>query len=115
MRLQEAKYINKSLLALGRVIARLVAHENHIPYRDSKLTRLLQNSIGGNSRTALVVCLSPAQWNAQESLTSLRFGMTASKIQNTATVNETIPESELESALNDAVLRVHKNQRACVS
>jgi len=61
-RLEEAKFINKSLSALGNVIKSLTdANKCHIPYRDSKLTRILQESLGGNSKTTLVIAVSPAQ------------------------------------------------------
>ncbi|RWR87681.1 kinesin-like protein KIN-1 [Cinnamomum micranthum f. kanehirae] len=73
--LEEAKTINKSLSALGNVISALTNGKvNHIPYRDSKLTRILQDALGGNSRTALLCCCSPSSSNASESLSTLRFG-----------------------------------------
>ncbi|KAK7821513.1 kinesin-like protein kin-1, partial [Quercus suber] len=77
--LEEAKMINKSLSALG--IA------NHIPYRDSKLTRILQDALGGNSRTALLCCCSPSVSNASESLSTLRFGARAKHIKASPRVN----------------------------
>ncbi|URD74114.1 KISc [Musa troglodytarum] len=71
--LEEAKSINKSLSALGNVINALTAGKlNHIPYRDSKLTRILQDALGGNSRTALLCCCSPSPSNVSESLSTLR-------------------------------------------
>ncbi|KAL0464505.1 UNVERIFIED_CONTAM: Kinesin-like protein KIN-1 [Sesamum latifolium] len=74
--LEEAKTINKSLSALGNVINALGSpgKGNHIPYRDSKLTRILQDALGGNSQTALLCCCSPSPSNATESLSTLRFG-----------------------------------------
>jgi hypothetical protein len=85
-RLEEAKSINKSLSALGNVINALTTKGNkstmHIPYRDSKLTRLLENSLGGNSRTALVLACSPSSWNEMETLSTLRFGNRAKQIEN---------------------------------
>ncbi|TYI57774.1 hypothetical protein E1A91_D11G305400v1 [Gossypium mustelinum] len=81
--LEEAKTINKSLSALGNVINALTcgspAKANHIPYRDSKLTRMLQDALGGNSRTALLCCCSPSPSNASESLSTLRFGASEEK------------------------------------
>jgi len=85
--LEEAKKINTSLLALGQVIEALSHKRKHVPYRDSKLTRLLQNSLGGNARTAIIISASPHAHNAAETLSALRFGARASKIQNTASVN----------------------------
>ncbi|XP_057502776.1 kinesin-like protein KIN-1 isoform X1 [Actinidia eriantha] len=83
--LEEAKTINKSLSALGNVINALTcgtpSKANHIPYRDSKLTRILQDALGGNSRTALLCCCSPSPSNALESLSTLRFGARAKHIK----------------------------------
>ncbi|KAL6857168.1 hypothetical protein ACP4OV_018550 [Aristida adscensionis] len=73
--LDEAKTINKSLSALGNVINALTTgKQNHVPYRDSKLTRILQDALGGNSRAALLCCCSPSPSNAAESLSTIRFG-----------------------------------------
>ncbi|XP_048542937.1 kinesin-like protein KIN-1 isoform X1 [Triticum urartu] len=73
--LDEAKTINKSLSALGNVINALTtAKPNHVPYRDSKLTRILQDALGGSSRAALLCCCSPSSSNAPESLSTIRFG-----------------------------------------
>ncbi|KAG8046352.1 hypothetical protein GUJ93_ZPchr0008g13685 [Zizania palustris] len=82
--LDEAKTINKSLSALGNVINALTTGKpNHVPYRDSKLTRILQDALGGNSRSALLCCCSPSASNAPESLSTLRFG-TRTKLIKTA-------------------------------
>lgn len=73
--LEEAKNINKSLSALGNVISALAeGTKSHVPYRDSKLTRILQESLGGNSRTTIVICCSPASYNEQETKSTLMFG-----------------------------------------
>lgn len=81
--LNEVKKINSSLLALGNVINALTdGKSTHIPYRDSKLTRILQNSLGGNSVTSLIVTLSPAKINESETLSTLRFGSRAKFIKN---------------------------------
>ncbi|GFP92449.1 kinesin-1-like protein pss1 [Phtheirospermum japonicum] len=81
--LDEAKTINKSLSALGNVINALssAGKANHIPYRDSKLTRILQDALGGNSQTALLCCCSPSPLNASESLSTLRFGARAKHVK----------------------------------
>ncbi|KAJ6737539.1 CENTROMERE PROTEIN E [Salix viminalis] len=83
--LEEAKTINKSLSALGNVINALTcgpsARSSHIPFRDSKLTRILQDALGGNSRTVLLCCCSPSPSNALETLSTLRFGMRAKHIK----------------------------------
>jgi hypothetical protein len=71
----EAKNINKSLFALGKVTWALAdGSKSHIPYRDSKLTRILQQSLGGNSRTTIVLCCSPASDNEAETKSTLQFG-----------------------------------------
>jgi len=97
--LEEAKMINKSLSALGNVINALTESKTgqHIPYRDSKLTRILQESLGGNSRTTLIITCSPSPFNEQETLSTLRFGYRAKSIKNNAKINReyTVPELKL--------------------
>nr|CAH8851510.1 unnamed protein product [Trichobilharzia regenti] len=92
--LDEAKNINKSLSALGNVINALVEGSSHVPYRDSKLTRILQESLGGNARTTMVICCSPAGYNEAETKSTLMFGMRAKTIKNLVTVNEEITADE---------------------
>ncbi|XP_051493331.1 kinesin-like protein KIF17 isoform X2 [Apus apus] len=88
-RLKEATKINLSLSALGNVISALVDGRcRHIPYRDSKLTRLLQDSLGGNTKTLMVACLSPADTSYNESLSTLRYAHRAKNIKNKPCVNE---------------------------
>ncbi|XP_014807358.1 PREDICTED: kinesin-like protein KIF17 isoform X1 [Calidris pugnax] len=88
-RLKEATKINLSLSALGNVISALVdGRSKHIPYRDSKLTRLLQDSLGGNTKTLMVACLSPADNNYDESLSTLRYANRAKNIKNKPCINE---------------------------
>ncbi|CAJ0833902.1 2111_t:CDS:10 [Entrophospora sp. SA101] len=92
--LEEAKKINKSLSALGMVINALTdGKSTHIPYRDSKLTRILQESLGGNSRTTLIINSSPSSFNEAESLSTLRFGMR---------VNAELSPAELKALLKKA-------------
>nr|CAH8851519.1 unnamed protein product [Trichobilharzia regenti] len=86
--LDEAKNINKSLFALGNVINALVEGRPHVPYRVSKLTRILKESLGGNARTTMVICCSPAGYNEVETKSALMFGMRAKTIKNLVTVNE---------------------------
>ncbi|KAJ1520229.1 hypothetical protein ONE63_004439 [Megalurothrips usitatus] len=88
-RLKEASKINLSLSALGNVISALVdGKSQHVPYRDSKLTRLLQDSLGGNSKTIMVANIGPASYNYDESLTTLRYANRAKNIKNKPRVNE---------------------------
>jgi kinesin family protein 3/17 len=88
-RLKEASKINLSLSALGNVISALVDGKGqHIPYRDSKLTRLLQDSLGGNSKTLMIANIGPASYNYEESLTTLRYANRAKNIKNKPRINE---------------------------
>ncbi|XP_043196393.1 osmotic avoidance abnormal protein 3-like [Amphibalanus amphitrite] len=88
-RLKEATKINLSLSALGNVISALVdGKSKHIPYRDSKLTRLLQDSLGGNTKTMMVACLSPADNNYDETVSTLRYANRAKQIKNKPKINE---------------------------
>lgn len=87
-RLKEASKINKSLSSLGNVISALAENSPHIPYRDSKLTRLLQDSLGGNSKTIMIANIGPASYNYDETLTTLRYAHRAKTIQNLPVVNE---------------------------
>ncbi|GBG26792.1 Chromosome-associated kinesin KIF4 [Hondaea fermentalgiana] len=94
-RLQEGININRGLLALGNVISALGDDKRkvggkvgHVPYRDSKLTRILQDSLGGNSRTVMVACVSPADSNVEETLNTLKYANRARNIQNKPTVND---------------------------
>jgi kinesin family protein 5 len=101
--LEEAKKINKSLSALGMVINSLTdGKSTHVPYRDSKLTRILQESLGGNSRTTLIINCSPSSYNDDETLSTLRFGMRAKSIKNKAKVNAELSPAELKALLNKA-------------
>ncbi|NWS48005.1 KIF5A protein, partial [Probosciger aterrimus] len=86
--LDEAKNINKSLSALGNVISALAEGTKvYVPYRDSKMTRILQDSLGGNCRTTMFICCSPSSYNDAETRSTLLFGQRAKTIKNTASVN----------------------------
>ena len=90
MRLEEAKKINYSLLVLGNCIQSLTdLKSGHVSYRDSKLTRLLQESLGGNAKTSLIVTISPSSYNTEETLSSLNFGQRAMKVKNKPIINRT--------------------------
>merc|ERR1712023_591860 len=77
MHFREATSINKSLLALGNVVSALAAKKHHVPFRDSKLTRILEGSIGGNCKTVLLVCTSSEADHAHETVSSLEFASRA--------------------------------------
>ena len=100
-RLDEAKNINKSLSALGNVIHALTDKKavGHVPYRDSKLTRVLQESLGGNAKTSLIVTVSPRTAVAASTVTSLRFGCRAKFIRNTVNVNQVLSAEQLQLLL----------------
>ena len=88
MRLEEAKKINYSLLILGNCIQSLTSpNSKFVSYRDSKLTRILQESLGGNAKTSLIVTISPSGYNSEETLSALNFGLRAMKVQNKPVIN----------------------------
>ncbi|CAF1458254.1 unnamed protein product, partial [Rotaria sordida] len=96
-RLREATRINLSLSALGNVISALVdGRSKHIPYRDSKLTRLLQDSLGGNTKTLMVACISPAHDNYDETLSTLRYANRAKNIKNKPRINEDPRDAQMK-------------------
>lgn len=86
-RFAEGLSINKSLLTLERVINALVERHTHIPYRDSKLTHILQNALGGNSKTAMLATISPSLAQYQETLSTLQYAQNVKNIENNAVVN----------------------------
>ena len=102
IRLKEGININLGLLALGNVIS-VLGEDNplnkakHVPYRESKLTRLLQDSLGGNSHTLMIACASPADSNMEESLNTLRYADRARKIKNKPIVNIDPQAAELQA------------------
>lgn len=100
--LEQAKTINKSLSTLSLVIQSLVERKKgaHIPYRDSKLTRLLTDSLGGNSKTVLLLALSPAEGSVHETVSTLGFGARAKKMVNNATVNEEMTVGTYKTMVN---------------
>ena len=107
--LEEAKIINKSLSTLGMVINALTDGKSmHIPYRESKLTRVLTESLGGNAKTCLIITCSPSSYNESETLSTLRFGTRAKKIRNKPKINKevTVPELKLQIAKLEKMLVV---------
>ena len=110
--LEEAKKINKSLSALGMVINSLTdGKSTHIPYRNSKLTRILSESLGGNAKTCLIITCSPSSFNEAETLSTLRFGERAKKIKNEPKINKIETVGELKGQiekLNKQILNLQK-------
>ncbi|KAJ8412306.1 hypothetical protein AAFF_G00145730 [Aldrovandia affinis] len=105
-RLKEATKINLSLSALGNVISALVdGRSTHVPYRDSKLTRLLQDSLGGNARTVMVANIGPASYNVEETLTTLRYSNRAKNIRNKPRINED-PKDALLREFQEEIARL---------
>ncbi|XP_010896926.3 kinesin-like protein KIF3B [Esox lucius] len=105
-RLKEATKINLSLSALGNVISALVdGKSTHIPYRDSKLTRLLQDSLGGNAKTVMIATLGPSSKHYEESLTTLRYANRAKNIKNKPKINED-PKDALLREFQEEIARL---------
>ncbi|EME48975.1 hypothetical protein DOTSEDRAFT_40227 [Dothistroma septosporum NZE10] len=94
-RAAEAGLINKSLLTLGRVINALVDRGSHIPYRESKLTRLLQDSLGGRTKTCIIATLSPAKSNLEETISTLDYAFRAKNIRNKPQINQMVSKKTL--------------------
>jgi len=100
--IEETKKINYSLLVLGKCIQSLIDKKcNYISYRDSKLTRLLQDSLGGNARTSMIITISPSKVNLDESISSLMFGQRAMKVTNKPFVNVIVDYQALSIKLQD--------------
>eukprot|EP00927_Polykrikos_kofoidii_P015388 TRINITY_DN16830_c0_g1_i1.p1 TRINITY_DN16830_c0_g1~~TRINITY_DN16830_c0_g1_i1.p1 ORF type:complete len:802 (-),score=200.43 TRINITY_DN16830_c0_g1_i1:201-2498(-) len=104
--LKEATKINMSLSALGNVISALVdAKTSFIPYRDSKLTRLLQDSLGGNTKTVMCACIGPVDYNYDETLSTLRYAYRAKSIKNKPRINED-PKDAMIREFQDEITRL---------
>ncbi|QQP40267.1 Kinesin-like protein, partial [Caligus rogercresseyi] len=117
-RLKEATKINLSLSALGNVISALVdGSSSYIPYRDSKLTRLLQDSLGGNAKTVMVANIGPADYNYDETLTTLRYANRAKNIKNKPTINEDPKDAllrEFQEEISRLKSRLYGKQKGSV-
>ena len=107
-RFEESVSINRSLFALGNVISALGDEKRrkeitHVPYRDSKLTRLLKDSFGGNSKTLMVACVSPSDTNFEETLNTLQYANRARNIENKAVVNRDAKSAEVSMSWLDVL------------
>jgi kinesin family member 5 len=109
--LEEAKSINLSLTVLGKVISALNKKQPHVPYRDSILTKVLSQSLGGNSKTALVLTCSPSPANESETLSTLRFGTLAKTIKNKAIINTAITAMQYKELLEKAEIVIREKEQ----
>ncbi len=105
-RAKEAGEINKSLVALGRVITALVDKSAHVPYRDSKLTRLLRDALGGRCKTCIMATVSPASHSVEETLSTLEYAHRAKNIKNKPLMNGKIPKSVFMKELQNCIERL---------
>ncbi|KAJ6009001.1 kinesin-domain-containing protein [Penicillium canescens] len=105
----EAGQINKSLLTLGRVINALVDKSSHVPYRESKLTRLLQDSLGGRTKTCIIATVSPCQSNQEETISTLDYAFRAKNIHNRPQINIPVPKDTLLSELASEIENLKRN------
>ena len=108
-RTREAGSINKSLLNLSIVIREIINNKKQIPYRDSKLTHLLRDSLGGNAKTSIIAAVSPFDYNLSETISTLNFAQNAKKVKNHAVVNE-----ELSGAENMREMKILKKYNSVV-
>lgn len=108
-RLREAGTINQSLLTLGRVITSLVERAPHIPYRESKLTRLLQDSLGGRTKTSIIATVSPALCNLEETLSTLDYAHRAKNILNRPEVNQKLTKKTLIKEYTEEIEKLKKD------
>eukprot|EP01135_Chromosphaera_perkinsii_P007531 Nk52_evm15s913 gene=Nk52_evmTU15s913 len=111
-RAREAGNINQSLLTLGRVISCLVEHAAHIPYRESKLTRLLQDSLGGKTKTCIIATVSPAAVNLEETLSTLDYANRAKNIMNRPEVNQKLTKRVLIKEYTEEIEKLRRDLQA---
>ncbi|KAK4490507.1 hypothetical protein RD792_001187 [Penstemon davidsonii] len=115
-RLKEGCHINRSLLTLGTVIRKLSKGRNgHIPYRDSKLTRILQTSLGGNAKTAVICTMSPARSHVEQSRNTLLFASCAKEVTTNAQVNVVVSDKALVKHLQRELARLESELRSPLS
>ncbi|RWS15023.1 kinesin-like boursin [Dinothrombium tinctorium] len=112
-RAREAGNINQSLLTLGRVITSLVDKTPHIPYRESKLTRLLKDSLGGRTKTSIIATISPNVADAEDTLSTLEYAQRAKKITNKPEVNQKLSKKTLLREYTAEIERLRRDLAAC--
>ncbi|XP_038070916.1 kinesin-like protein KIF11-A [Patiria miniata] len=108
-RAREAGNINQSLLTLGRVITALVEHAPHVPYRESKLTRLLQDSLGGRTKTSIIATISPSICNLEETLSTLDYAHRAKNITNRPEINQKLTKRALIKEYTEEIERLRRD------
>lgn len=108
-RAREAGNINQSLLTLGRVITALVEHAPHVPYRESKLTRILQDSLGGRTKTSIIATISPALCNIEETMSTLDYAHRAKNITNRPEINQKLSKKALIKEYTEEIERLKKD------
>ncbi|XP_004607423.2 kinesin-like protein KIF11 [Sorex araneus] len=111
-RAREAGNINQSLLTLGRVITALVERTPHVPYRESKLTRILQDSLGGRTKTSIIATISPASLNLEETLSTLEYAHRAKNILNKPEVNQKLTKKALIKEYTEEIERLKRDLAA---
>ncbi|XP_028324559.1 kinesin-like protein KIF11 isoform X2 [Gouania willdenowi] len=111
-RAREAGSINQSLLTLGRVITALVEKRPHIPYRESKLTRILQDSLGGRTKTSIIATVSPSSSNLEETLSTLDYASRAKNIMNKPEVNQKLTKRTLIKEYTEEIERLKRDLAA---
>jgi kinesin family member 11 len=111
-RKREAGNINQSLLTLGRVINALTEGQPHVPYRESKLTRLLQDSLGGSTKTCIIATMSPASDCYEETVSTLEYAQRAKNIKNTPAINEKTTKRALMKEFNQEIEKLRSDLMA---
>ncbi|KAI9015182.1 P-loop containing nucleoside triphosphate hydrolase protein [Gaertneriomyces semiglobifer] len=114
-RAKEAGMINQSLLTLGRVINALVDRSPHVPYRESKLTRLLQDSLGGRTKTCIIAAVSPAKCNIEETMSTLDYAHRAKNIRNKPEINQRMTKRALLRDYEETIQRLKADLMATQS
>jgi kinesin family protein 11 len=108
-RAREAGSINQSLLTLGRVITTLVEHSGHVPYRDSKLTRLLRDSLGGRTKTCIIATIAPTVQCQEETISTLDYAHRAKNIRNKPEVNQKISKTTMIKEMSTEIERLKQD------
>lgn len=112
IRTRETVSINQSLLTLGRVITALVERTPHVPYRESKLTRLLQESLGGRTKTSIIATISPGHKDLEETLSTLEYAHRAKNIQNRPELNQKVDKKIILKEYTEEIDRLKRDLNA---